>query len=86
MSKEYVKKKFGKAQHDACKSIHDRLINQWGISGWWNLGETFREALIAEKVLYVFAGRGEESKISPMDICRYMEAMRRYCDILKDDE
>lgn len=86
MSKEYVKKNFGKAQHDACKSIHDNLIRTWGISGWWNLGETFRDALICEKVLYVFAGRDYDSKISSMEISKYIEAMRRYCDILKDDE
>lgn len=84
MSKEYVKKHFPK-HCAACKSMLEGLTKHWGISGWYGLGETLQHALIAERVLHVFASRDDDSKITAKQINEYLQAMWRYCDLLKDD-
>lgn len=74
MSKEYVKKHF-KDHYAACKSILDGLIKQWGYVGWHGLGDALQQALIAERVLHVFASRGDDSKITAKQINEYLQAI-----------
>lgn len=84
MSKEYVKKHF-KDHYAACKLIHEGLTRQWGVS-WHSLGDAFQHALIAERVLHVFSGRDDDSRITAKQINEYLQAAWRYFDLLKDDE
>ena len=75
MSKEYVKKHF-KNHYAACKSILDGLIKQWGYVGCHGLGDALQQALIAERVLHVFASRDDDSKITAKEYAERLLARK----------
>lgn len=74
-----------KKYKEACKSLFGQIRTQWG-QGWNYLGESLQRAIIAEKVLHVFAGRDEESKISAANITEYLQAMWFFCGLETDDD
>lgn len=69
-----------KTMRDACKMMFEQIRAKWG-NGWKCLGDEIKKAIIAERVLHVFTGRDEESKVSPPQISEYLQAMQCYCGL-----
>lgn len=64
----------------ACKSMWEQISTTWG-GGYKKLGDDLKRAIIAERVLYSFAGFSESVKITPEMISARMQAMCEYCGI-----
>ncbi len=66
-----------------CKSMFAQIRSMWG-EGWRLLGDDLKRAVIAERVLHVFAGRVDDAKITPAMIAEYFQAMKHYCGLDTD--
>lgn len=61
-----------------CKAMFGVIWSQWG-NGWKLLGDDIKRAVIAQRVLFVFTGRGEPS--TPEQMQAYYDAMLDYCGL-----
>jgi hypothetical protein len=74
-----------RAMKAACQSIERQIRNQWG-RGFDELGRSLKEAIITERVFYVFAGRDPESTITGQQMSDYNDAVQRHFGLRGDDE
>jgi hypothetical protein len=65
---------------EACRAMLATIQSQWG-RGWDLLGADIKRAVIAERVLYSFAGCDESIAITPAMITARLDAMREYCKV-----
>ena len=63
-----------KAMKSACKIIQEQIQRDWG-NGWKNLGDPIKEAIITERVFYIFTGRDDESRYSVKELRDYNDAV-----------
>lgn len=66
-----------------CKVMFQQIHTTWG-NGWKLLGDDLKRAIIAERVIHLFAGRDEEARITPDMISEYFNAMKHYCGLDTD--
>ena len=65
-----------KMMRDVCKCMFGQIQAAWG-RGWNLLGDDLKRAVIAERVLYAFAGFDDSTTITPRMVSDRMVAVRR---------
>jgi hypothetical protein len=73
-----------RAMKAACQSIEQQIRMQWG-RGFDELGTALKEAIITERVFYIFASR-IDSKITAEQMSDYNDAVQRHFGLRGDDE
>jgi hypothetical protein len=74
-----------KMMKEVCQSMEKQILSVWG-KGWTKLGEELRGAIIAERVLMVFASQMDGTNIPSSLIRDYLQSMRQYCGLDRDTD